>query len=171
MNAIRFRRSRRGVSVIEIVVASFAMLLVLAGVATVSSSAITQWSRDSSKLFADNDASLALQKLSRGIRDGITASVDSTGTVLSVVMPTINSSGDYNRYSPGLTTQFYLSSGKVWSKVGSANATQIGKNIKSLNFSVNGVQVTITVDSLQQYGTKTGETSMSTQIALRNATQ
>lgn len=156
---------------VEVVMAASVFVLVLIGVAIIASSTITQWSRDSSKLVADNDASLAMQNLGRGIRDGISASVDNTGTVLSVVMPTINSSGDYDRYTPGLTTQFYVSSGKLWSKIGTANAVQIGKNLKSVNFAVNGVQVTITVDSLQQFGTYSGETSFSTQIALRNATQ
>jgi hypothetical protein len=159
---------RRGVSITEAVIASFVFMIMLAGLVGMGVNAMNQWSFGSSKVMADNDAVLALQALSREVRSGIRASVDSTGGHLTVVMPYVNSQGDYDRFRDGLTVRYYSQNGKLWRQSGVASATVMAKKINWVSFAMNGSQVQIRTNSTQQYGTRTGNTTLTTQITLRN---
>jgi hypothetical protein len=159
---------RRGVSITEAVVASFVFMIMLAGLVGMGVNAMNQWSFGSSKVMADNDAILALQALSRDVRGGIRATVDANGTTLSVVMPAVNSQGDYDRFTDGVTVNYYAQNGKLWRQSGVASATVLAKKINSATFAVSGSQIQIRTTSTQQYGTRSGNTTLTTQITLRN---
>jgi hypothetical protein len=130
--------------------------------------AMNQWSFGSSKVMADNDAGLALQALSREIRGGVRASVDAGGGTLTVVMPYVNAQSDYDRFRDGVTVRYYSQNGKLWRQSGVASATVLAKKINWVSFVVNGSQIQIRTNSTQQYGTRSGNTTLTTQVTLRN---
>jgi len=164
----RLHRTRRGISIPEVVIATFCLVLMLTGLVGMTVNGLKQWSFGSSKLMADNDAVLAIQALSNEIRSGIRAYTDTAGTTLTVVLPSVNAQGDYDRFSEGSSVSYYVSSGKLWRKVGTASATVLSRKINTVKFVVDGALVKVTTNSRQQYGTKVGDTTMSTQITLRN---
>jgi Tfp pilus assembly protein PilV len=161
-------RNRRGISVPEVVVATFCLVLMLTGLVGMTVNGLKQWSFGSSKLMADNDAVMAVQALSNEIRNGIRAYTDDPGTTLTVVLPLVNAQGDYDRFTEGFSVSYYVSNGKLWRKVGTDTATVLARKINSVTFAVDGAQVKVTTNSRQQYGTKVGDTTMTTQITLRN---
>jgi len=161
-------RTRRGISIPEVVVATFCLVLMLTGLVGMTVSGLKQWSFGSSKLMADNDAVLAVQLLSNEIRNGIRAYTDAPGTTLTVVLPLVNAQGDYDRFTEGASVTYYVSGGKLWRKAGAANATVLSRKINSVTFAVDGAQVQVSTNSRQQYGTKVGDTTMKTQITMRN---
>lgn len=167
--AVGYRRKlRRGVTLAEVVVAAFVFLLMLSGLVGMGISALNQWSFGSSKVMADNDAVLAMQLLSSEIRNGIRASTDTSGGTLSVVLPAANSVGDYDRFTEGVTVRYYVLNGKLMRQQGVATAAVLARKINSVKFAVNGAQVEVQTNSRQQYGTKIGDTTLKTQITLRN---
>lgn len=161
------RRHRRGTTITEVVIASFVFLILLTGLVGMSMNALSQWSYGSSKLNADNDAVVAMQKLTTDVRSGTRALTSGSGSVLALVLPVINAQGDYDRFTEGSTVYYYVSSGKLW-KLANGNATVIGKKINWVSFAVNGSQVQIRTNSRQQVGTKIGDTTLTTQVTLRN---
>jgi len=148
-------------------IATLVFLLMLTGLIGMSSNALAQWSFGSSKVNADNDAVVAMQKLTTEIRSGTRAMATSNGSVLALVMPAVNAQGDYDRFTEGATIYYYVSSGKLW-RLGGGNATVIAKKINWVSFAVNGSQVQIKTNSRQQIGTKIGDTTLTTQVLLRN---
>lgn len=161
-------RRRRGVTLAEVVVASLCFLVMLTGLIGMSINGLRQWSFGSSKIMADNDAVLAIQSLSNEIRSGIRAYTNDTGTNLTVILPVINSQGDYDRFNEGTSVQYYVTNGKLYRQQGVTTATVMARNIKSVKFAVDGAQVQVTTNSRQQYGTKVGDTTFQTQITMRN---
>lgn len=160
-------KHRRGVSITEVVIASFVFLIMLGGLVGMSVNALSQWSFGSSKVMADNDAVVALQRLSTEIRNGTRASVASGDGVLTLVLPVINGQGDYDRFNEGDTVYYYASDGRLW-RYANGTATILANKINWVSFAVNGAQVRIRTNSRQQYGTKYGDTTLTTQVTLRN---
>jgi hypothetical protein len=161
-------RSRRGITLAEVVVASLCFLLMLAGLVGMAINGLRQWSAGSSKIMADNDAVLAIQALSNEIRSGIRAYTNDTGTTLTVVLPIVNSQGDYDRFNEGSTVKYYVSNDNLYRQQDVASAKVMARKIKSVTFAVDGAQVQITTNSRQQYGTKVGDTTFKTQVTMRN---
>jgi hypothetical protein len=153
---------------VEVIVSSVIFVLMLVGLVGMTISAVNQWSFGSSKVLADNDAVLAMQLLSNEVRSGIRAYTDTSGGTLSVVIPTVNSQGDYDRFTEGATVRYYVSNSKLMRQQGVATATVLAKKINSVVFAVNGSQVDIQANSRQQSGTKIGDTTLKTQVNLRN---
>lgn len=167
---ISVRKTRRGFNLVELIIASGILSFILAGLVATGIASSTQWAISKTKTSADNDASLALQRLTEEIRAGIKATVSSDSKSLSVVMPAVNSAGDYDRYTNGATWTFYQSNGKLYRKIGTGTATRLGSNITGVSFSLGAgtAQVIATVTSRQTQGSRYGETSYTTTISLRN---
>ena len=161
-------RMRRGATLPEALIVSSLLVILLTGMVTVSVDASGQWSRSTSKMMADNDASLTLQRLARDVRDGTTASVNTGGTELTVTLPQVNSEGDFDRYTPGASVRYYLSSGTLYRQQGTGAAQALGSKVTAVRFAVDGAEVGLQLTTRQQNGTKGKETTLSTQIALRN---
>lgn len=166
MSGLRLKQ-RRGITITEVVIASFIFLILLIGLVGMSISALSQWSYGSSKVNADSDAMLAMQKLSTEIRSGTRAYVSSGGGTLTLIMPSVNAQGDYDRFTEGATVYYYASNGKLW-RYANGSAATIAKKINWVSFAVNGSQVQIRTNSRQQYGTKIGDTTLTSQVELRN---
>jgi hypothetical protein len=150
------------------VVVTAVFCVLLAGLITMSVNAATEYAFGSTKLAADNSASLALQALARNVRDGVRASVDTTGTQLTVVFPAVNAQGDYDRFTDGATCRYYLTGTTLYRQQGTATPSILGRNLASVRFSVNGSQVGLAMTSRQQSGPRSQQTVLSTQVTLRN---
>lgn len=161
-------RNRRGISLPEVVVASLCFMLMLAGLVGMAINGLRQWSAGSSKIMADNDAVLAIQGLSNEIRSGIRAYTNDTGTTLTVVLPAVNAQGDYDRFNEGSSVKYYVSNGNLYRQQDVASAKVMARKVNSVKFAVDGAQVQITTNSRQQYGTKVGDTTLKTQVTMRN---
>ncbi len=163
-------KRRRGFNLVEVVIAAGLMLFVLAGIIATGIASTTQWAVSKTKTSADNDASLALQRLTEEVRTGIKATVSSDSKTLTITMPAVNSAGDYDRYTNGASWQFYQSNGNLYRKIGTGTAVRLGKNITSVSFALGSgtAQVIATVTSRQTQGNRYGETSYTTTISLRN---
>ena len=164
------RKFRRGFNLVEIIIASGMMIFILAGLVATGVASGNQWAINKTKTSADNDASLALQRLTEEVRAGIKASVSSDSKTLTVTMPAVNSAGDYDRYTNGATWTFYVSNKKLYRKIGTGTAVRLGKNITGISFALGAgtAQVIATVTSRQTQGSRYGLTSYTSTISLRN---
>lgn len=166
---IRRLRTRRGVSVLEGVIASSLLTLVLLGVLGLNMHSGQAWSYGTARLGADDRGSLALQALSQDMRGGSRATVDSTGSVLTVTSAVANSAGDFDRTATASeTTRYFVTGTNLYKQQGSSPAVQLGSQIKQVRFAVSGSRVTIALTSRQQSGTKVREADFNTEITLRN---
>ena len=163
-------RGRRGFNLVEVIIAAGILTFILAGIIATGIASSTQWAISKTKTSADNDASLALQRLTEEVRAGIKASVSSDSKTLTITMPAVNSAGDYDRYTNGAIWSFYASNGKLYRKIGTGTATRLGNNITGASFALGAgtAQVVATVTSRQYQGSRYGETSYTTTISLRN---
>lgn len=160
-------KTRRGITVAETITAGALFVLLLAGLIALNSGAASAWSIGSSQMMADNNASLALQKLTTEIRDGESASVDATGTRLTVTFPSVTADGDYDRGGTGNTLVYSLSGTSLTRQQGTANAV-LCRNVNSVQFAVSGGQVQVTLTSRQQNGTQARLTTLTSPVSLRN---
>jgi hypothetical protein len=126
------------------------------------------WDRGSAKGPADTTASIALQKVSRAIDEGMSATV-SSGQV-TVQLPTVNNRGDYDRTTNGNTVRIYLSGTTLYQQINSGTATIVSKNISAATFSYSLGTVTVTLTGQYQTGRRLMTTQMSQVVALRNYT-
>jgi hypothetical protein len=162
-------RMRRGVSITEMLTASFAFLLLLMGLVMLSNSTMRSWSFGTSKMTADSAVTLAMQKLQKALRDGRTASVDADGK-LTVVYPYVNAQGDYDRYTAGASTSYYFdaSTGFLYQQPAGGAATVIGSRLTAVTFSVSGPQIDISLTAFQQNGRFGGSTTLNSSVYLHN---
>jgi type II secretory pathway component PulJ len=163
------RNRRRGFTLPEVITAAFSMALLFSGLMLLTVNTGTGWAFGTSKMTADNSASLAMLEWAKDIRDGRSATAGVNGTSLSVTFLTANSEGDYDRNNPTTTTSvnYYLSGTNLIRQTGSTTKV-LGKKIKTVLFSVAGSEVTLQITAQQQSGTKTGATTLTSQVYLRN---
>lgn len=163
------RGMRRGLTVVELMVAATLLSIILVGVVSLMVSSGREWSHGSSGLAADNRASLTLQSLEQNVRSGSIATVDSSGTVLTITNPQLTASGDYDRATTSsVSVRYYLSQGKVLRQVGTDTPTSLGSGIKSLQFAVSGQRILIRLTAQDRSGNVTRETTLESETTLRN---
>ncbi len=164
------RRWRRGSTLVEAVVATATFGLMVGGVVAVSGSAGKEWRTGVATLKADNNASLALQLIGRDVRNGIRASTSSGS--LYVVMPYINSQGDYERYQDGATIRYYVdtTNKRLMRQSGTNTAAVLARNVTGSAFSVTGTQVSLSITATQSAGATTKTATLTSQASLRNDT-
>lgn len=159
---------RRGITLPEVITTAALFMLLLTGLISMSLGASKGYSADSSKMMADDTVSTGLQAMAKEVRGGLRYSVNEAGNSLAVVMPYVNDQGDYDRTRDGDTIQYYLSSGNLYRKRNTENARVVGRNVSSLKFTKNGIELGIQMTCSQQVGTRTSVTTMNTQVTLRN---
>ncbi|HEU4752640.1 MAG TPA: hypothetical protein VFU47_05980 [Armatimonadota bacterium] len=150
---------------------SISFVLLLSGLVAMGVTAGKQWAYGSSKLIADGDASMAIQKLANEIRDGKRIdTAASTSSTLVVVFPLKNATtGDYDRFTDGTTYKYFLSGGNLVRQQGTNPTTVIARAVNTVSFTYSGNnQVQITLRTQKQMGTRTGVTTYVTQVSLRN---
>lgn len=164
-----FRSFRRGTSIPEVLAVSFSLLMLITGLVSLAISTGNGWSFGTSKMTADNSASLTLQAWAKDIRYGRLASTDTTNTILTVQFPATNSQGDFDRNNPGtLTSVTYSLSGGNLVRTQGTSTTILGTKITSVLFTVAGPEVTLQLTARQQNGTRSGVTTLKSQVYLRN---
>lgn len=169
MITVKSRKSRRrGVTVAEALTAGFAFTIMLSGLVTLFSGTNRGWARDTSKMTADNGASLALQIIAKDVHAGQIATTNSDGSQLTLTFPAVDSNNDYDRYNTGAVLVYYVSNHKLYRQQGTNTPQMMAPYVDSALFSVVGSQVNIQLTRTHQTGNKTGTTTLSTQVYLRN---
>jgi Tfp pilus assembly protein PilW len=162
-------RRRRGVTILEAAMAGSLMTIVMVGVVGLSITSGRTWSRGSARIVSEDSASIALQVISQDIRGGSSASVDSTGKILTITSASTNAAGDYDRTSlAGTTTRYYVSSEALFRQFGSATPRRLATKVTGVSFAVNGQRVAITLASKQKVGTKETTSLFQSEVTLRN---
>lgn len=162
-------RRRRGITLVEVSIAGLLMTSLLVALLSLGSVTSKEWAKSSAKIGADTDASVALQQFAYQVRDGISATV--SDGVLTVVMPLLNSEGDYNRYVTGDTVDFYVEDGKLYRQLVGGDPQELASGISSHSFAVAGREVSLSVTTEQERGIEKATTTYHTQVTLRNHPQ
>lgn len=166
---MRASRRRRGITMVEALTASGLLTVVMLGVVSLGINSGNAFSYGSARLASDNRGSIALQSLCQDLRSGSRASVDTSGSVLTITSASANSEGDYDRTASATqTTRYYVSGTTLYKQQGTSTPVRMAADIKAVGFRVDGSRVKITLTSRQQSGTKIGEASFNTEITLRN---
>ena len=169
--ARRRTRGRRGVTLVEILTVATLFSVVLTGMLTIQLSVVGEYARNSAKMAADDETSLALQKMSREIRNGLKAYVDSP-TQFRVQMPVTNSQGDFDRYQNGTMIRYYLNEGNLYRQVDSAPSTVLVTDVSALVFSTEatptGLRYRVSLTCRQRNGREYRQTNLTTTLCLRN---
>jgi hypothetical protein len=164
-------KRRRGSTVPEMVIVSVAFVLLLTGLVATGVNSAKEYAYGSSKLQADNNASLGLQELANEVRDGIRASVCTERDHLTVTFPVKNAAGDYDRYVDGQTFTYGVYNGYLYRVSGgwayTSSSQVLSKGVESVRFAVNGTQVQIELVARKQVGNKTSSSTFRTQVTLR----
>jgi Flp pilus assembly protein TadG len=161
-------KRRRGATLVEVGIVSGILILMVLGVVSLTITTTRELASNGARLASDHDAAMATQLLAREVRNGMSASVNSAGTELSVVLPYVNAAGDYDRFQQGETVLYYLSSGRLYRRSGSAAAVALAEGITSLRFTLNGSQVGVQLTTRGQSGNRSSNTTLGTQVMLRN---
>jgi Tfp pilus assembly protein PilW len=159
-------RGRPGVSMIEALVVLGIISVFTTGLFSLFLTSLRSYDTGSGKSGSDNAASLGLQKATREIADGMSASVSSGQ--LTVQLPLVNNQGNYDRATPGNTVKLYVSSNKLYKQINTGTATVLAQDISAATFSVSGGSVTVTLTGHGQTGKQVMTTQMSQVVALRN---
>jgi len=147
METERRLTGRRGVTIIEAVIAAGLLSLVLVVTLSLLANMLGLWSKGASGTSANSHASLAMRKLVLDIEEGKSAQVN--GSQLVVSFPYYDASaGMYMKALPGDTATYYLSGETgdeptgdyLWKVVGSTK-TRLAKNVESLSFVVTNARL------------------------------
>ena len=177
-------RKENGFTLLEVIIAGGVLLIVMLLTLNFMSEIVTYWSRGYSGTSANSSAALAMRKLVLEIQEGMVASVNTDGTVLTVTFPyRANSTSDYSRGQAGVTATYFFS-GKtgtettgdliyLWKSV-NGTKTLLARNVMRLNstsppFSVtNGKLVRMDFKGQCQEGTAITPNEIQQSIRLRD---
>jgi prepilin-type N-terminal cleavage/methylation domain-containing protein len=158
--------ARPGVTLVEVMVVLGIITVMTTGLFSLFLGSLGTYDTGASKSVSDTTASLALQKVTREIQDGMSASVSSGQ--LTVQLPLVNNQGNYDRSAAGNTVKLYVSSNKLYKQVNAGTATVLMSDVTSATFTPSTGSVTVTLTAQAQLGKKTVTTQMSQVVALRN---
>jgi hypothetical protein len=162
------QRRRRGFGSAEIVITAGLTMLLTFTMVSVSMHASAGWSNGAGQMMADDTASVAVQRVASDVRAGISATVSPNKSECTVVMPSVNAAGDYDRSTSGESVRFYLSDGKLFRQGTTSGTTRMARNVQQLQFDLEGNEVTISIRARQQQGKTYRETRLVTKATLRN---
>ena len=135
-------KGRKGVTIIEVVIAGGLLSMVIVVMMMLLTTMISLWTKGASGTSSNSHASIAMRKLVLDIEEGKSAMI--VAGKLAVTFPTYNSSTKtYSRGTTGVTAIYYLSgqSGSestgtyLWKSDGT-NKKCLSKNIESVGFTV-----------------------------------
>jgi len=172
-------RNRKGMTLVETLIAAGLLCLVLVGTVAVMTTTLRIWAKGASGTSANSYASLAMRKLVLEIEEGKVASVVSGRLVVD--FPYYDSgTDDYVRTAPGVTATYYRSgptgaetSGELtylWKSVG-VTRTRLARNIESISFIVPapGKLVRITLTGTDREGGAISPNLVQQSVKLRNS--
>jgi len=161
----------KGFTLVETVTATGLSTMILICLMTLLISSIYGWSKGVSRNTAMETATMASQRLSNDMRDGMSASVYSG--VLTVLFPgtvTDSSNGEtvYDLASSATTSRSYLVTNKVLVRRENGSDTVIARNITSASFSIQGQSVVTSIQSLDNSGSYSSSALVNGKVLLRN---
>lgn len=170
---MRLMRSRKGLTLIEVVVSTAILSVVAVALFSVANSTMRGLMSGSSKDALANSATLGLQKICDEIRDGKTASVSADGKVLTVRFPVLLTDTSTNeRIYDSSTTDptpriYYVSDGNLVKSV-SGRVSIVQRAVTSATFHISLSTVDITLSSTSGYADQSFTQSSQGQVTLRN---
>ncbi len=164
--ACRLQARRGGMTLVEVMIVLGIISVMTSAVMSLLVTSLWSWDKGSGKGQSDTTVSIALQKATRAIADGMSASVSSGQ--LTVQLPNVNNQGDYDRNTNGNTVKIYVSGTTLYQQINSGTATSLSTNITGATFSVSNGSVTVTLTAKGQTGERVMTTQMSQVVALRN---
>jgi hypothetical protein len=164
----RTHRLRRGFGAAEMVITAGLTMLLTITMVSVSMHASAGWSNGAGQMMADDTASVALQRVAGDVRAGVSATVSPNGSEMTVVMPSVNAAGDYDRLTSGDSVRFYLSDGKLYRQGTLSGTLRLARNVQRVDFSRDGNELVIAIRARQQQGSTYRETRLVTKATLRN---
>jgi Tfp pilus assembly protein PilW len=146
--------SRKGFSLIELMVAIATSTIVLLSIAIVIVFGQTSWNDTWTKVNLQRDASYAMLKMSQSIKKATSAAADVNGPVLNLVVDSNSVIFSYAQDTNDLQYQ-----------IGEHSETIISGKVKNLQFGVSGNTVTIDLE-LEEDNV---ETRLLSTVMMRNA--
>lgn len=174
MKRARLMVNRRGMTLIEVMVAAGLLTLVTAAFVAMLIQSIRGWSSSISGQTSTSNATIGIQRLANDIRDGRSAQVSTDKKTLTVTFPrTITDPGTheqvYDLSGDGPAPRsYYVSNGSLVRRVGSVTSV-LCQGVTTVTFRAWGGTVTVTtLTGSDQEGTHTATQQLTGSIALRN---
>lgn len=154
---MRLKKRNRGFTLIEMVISTLILCASTVALAGLLSHGLDAWKSGTHDESTAGGMTLAMQRLSGDIRDGVAARVQSStyGPMLIVTFPgTVTDPLTHETvYDPSsLSTQikYYLVYQKKLYRVSGSSASVIGSNIDSIEFGASGGSVTIKMNEIDE---------------------
>lgn len=164
-------RAQRGVTLVELLTVGVLFTMLLTGIITIQLGVSAEFARGSAKMTADSEASVALQKMSQEIRNGLRAYVEGP-TELRVRMPALNSQGDFDRYQSGSLIRYFLMEGSLYRQVDGTPSAVLVSGVSAVAFTTEatptGLRYQVSLTCRQRSGREYRQTTLSTTLCLRN---
>lgn len=152
-----FVRSRRGFTLVEIMVSIAILSFVGVGLVSLLMQSMQSYSAGAGEDYATSQATIALQKLTTDIRDGSLATTQDANTTLVVSFPAKlrDTATGQDYYDPTATdpvkNYYYVSEGNLVRRIGTT-ITVLGRGVTAATFEVHGAKVMANLTSTERMG-------------------
>jgi len=165
---MRVLKSRKGVTLMEVLLVAGLMGFVFTGAAAVMTSSFRCFENTSAQTFTDTDAVIAMQLIVTDIREACGCTLQDSGTRLTVVFPTRTADGYYDRTQPDTAnpTDYYRSDSSgvigregtwLWRKKASGASKVLRKDVSGLLFEQpDGIKREVTITITTRNNTASG---------------
>jgi len=172
---MRIKSHNNGFTLIEMSITMMILCVATLALAGMLIAGVRCWRSGLTQDSVNNDVTIAMQKISTDIRDGVTATVGTLNGVsaLTVTFPatmTDHGTGEtiYDLSGSGTTTRsYYVQNGDLVRSIGGV-VSVIGKGVTYANFGASGGSVTMTLETSRQAGASSRSLRITGQVRLRN---
>jgi len=160
-----FSSGQEGFTVVEVLIAAVIMALVITGAISIYMMSHTAWREGSTQIALQRNASLAMEKMVRGVdgRNGVREANDVTCPIDTDIR--------YTSGIDGIQRRFWLNGSEIWHTPDYSideDGDPIVKDVSNLQFTVSGDMVTINLGMQEMVTGKTIDVNLSTSVKLRN---
>lgn len=172
---MRIKNRNKGFTLIELSISTMILCVAALALAGLLIQGVRGWTSGTNQEAISSGTTLAMQRLSTEIRDGVTATVGTVSghTALIVTFPatitdTATQETIYDLSGAGTSSRsYYILNGNLVRNVGGAVST-VEKGVTYASFYVSGGLVTLTLKSTGQVGTSVKSLQITGQVRLRN---
>lgn len=165
----------RGFTLIEMSITTMILCVATLALAGLLIAGVRCWRSGFIQDSVNSDMTIAMQKISADMRDGVTATVGTLNGVpaLTVTFPatmTDQTTGEtiYDLSGAGTTTRsYYIRNGDLVRSVDGV-VSVIGKGVTYASFGASGGSVTVTLGTSRQAGASSRSLQITSQVRLRN---
>ena len=164
-------RNRRGITLIEMLVTAAVLSLATVALVSLLVNSLTGWNSATARDTTTSHATVALEKLSKDIRDGKQAQVSPGALVVTFPRINVDASTGESIYdasaSDPVTRSYYVSGGNLVRSM-SGVASTLARGVTSATFGAAGGTVSVTLTVWEQVGNRSATRELTGRIALRN---